>query len=96
MIQNYCFLTVYEKMDNKYCTNKANDVQNVYETLELAIDACSTESDCEMLYDYYGKGQSFVLCNRPTEMETSSWGSIVYIKPGRKYICTRTNSMGIP
>ena len=91
MIQNLYLLTVYEKIKNKKCTN----IVNAYETLEIAKDVCSNQPECEMLYDNNGSGQSFLLCKRPTELITSSEGSVVYIKPGRKYICTRTNSMGI-
>ena len=93
MLKNHCFLTGYEKIDNMYCTN--GDSDTLYETLALAIDACSSKPDCEMLFDNYGQGQQFRLCYRPTEMKTSSEGSVVYIKRGRKYICTRNNSMGI-
>ena len=92
MIQNHYFLTAYEKINNKFCTNKGNK----YESLELAKSACSSEPECEMLYDSRGKGRTFYLCNRPTEIRSSSrGGSVLYIKPGRKYICTRTNSRGI-
>ena len=93
MTQNHYFLTAYEKINYQYCTNNANS----YETLELAANACSSKPECEMMYDNYGEGLLFILCNRPTEKKPSTRGSIVYIKPepGRKYICTRTNSMGI-
>ena len=55
-------------------------------TFELAQEACSEDKQCEMFYDYEGRGKKFYLCHSPATTLSSSYNSILYMKKGKTLV----------
>ena len=64
------------------CNNIA-DV--VVDYLDLAKTECSESWNCPMFFDDLGDGKRFFICEDPTERQSTSENSVLYVKKG-KYI----------
>ena len=80
----------YEFRSNEKCSpHRGSQFRG---TLSEAKIRCNADPLCAIVYDEYGRGRRFFLCNNDAEIRTSSSGSRVYIKQGNRrvvlYHCT--------
>ena len=71
----------YVKLENRWCQDRPNNKEAVYNTFKDAKDACSQEKTCNQFYDVQSRNQTFVICGS-SDIKKRSYieNSTVYMK----------------